>query len=99
MHFQGAQQRHFSIFNESRMHCPLGVFRIGGDIHYNFAKTAPYSTLFYCSTKPIETISIGKLFIFRIEFSKAELITLTMLSRKQVVPVFNISAILTRAAA
>ena len=80
------------------MHSPCRVFGIGCDIHDDLTKTSANSTLFDRSAKTVKTIPVCKLYLVIILQCLIYEIH-TILSRKQVVPVSNISAILILAAA
>lgn len=84
------------------MHCPSGIFGISCDIHYDLAETSSNTAFLDRFTQAIETISIRKLqdvsFSIRRKL-KGSASWHTILSKKQVVPVSSISAMLILAAA
>jgi hypothetical protein len=84
------------------MHCPSGIFGISSNIHDDLAETSSNTAFLDRFTQAIETISIRKLQHISLILRRkpgGRVGEHTMLSKKQVVPVSNISAMLILAAA
>jgi len=84
------------------MHRPSGIFGVSSDIHNDLAETSSYAAFFDCFTQAVKTISIRKLkdASFSIRRKLRGIVRRhTILSKKQVVPVSSISAMLILAAA
>lgn len=89
----------FAGLHETRMHRPLGVFGIGRDIHDDLTEAAADARFGHGFAETVEAIAVGELTNIRTVTYDVRSGMLTMLSRKAVVPVNNISAILSLAAA
>jgi hypothetical protein len=84
------------------MHRPSGIFGISSDIHYDLAETSSNTAFLDRFTQAIETISIRKLQHVSLSIRRklsGKVRSHTILSKKQVVPVNSISAMLILAAA
>jgi hypothetical protein len=84
------------------MHCPSGIFGISSNIHDDLAETSSNTAFLDRFTQAVETISIRKLQHISLSLRRkpsGRVGEHTMLSKKQVVPVSNISAMLILAAA
>jgi hypothetical protein len=99
MHVECAEERLFTVLDEARMHRPLRVFGVGRDIHDDLAEAAADARFGHGVAEAVEAIAVGELTSIRNGKCEVRSGMPTMLSRKVVVPVNNISAMLSLAAA